>query len=120
MNIIAVGVEFIDLFAKMKSLMSLVYVKFNRNKTGLITYPVNGREVLLKSRMRDDEMHYQRAVQCYLYFMPISSFGAIRDAFREIGVDNNTLIVAEKSWEPKNVFLIGLRSFSNQKKQHGI
>jgi hypothetical protein len=28
-NIIAVGVEFIDMFAKMKSIMSLVYVKFN-------------------------------------------------------------------------------------------
>jgi len=81
MNIIAVGVEFIDLFAKMKSLMSLVYVKFNRNKTGLITYPVNGREVLLKSRMRDDEMHYQRAVQCYLYFMALRYFVWVHYAF---------------------------------------
>jgi hypothetical protein len=30
MNIIAVGVEFIDMFAKMKSIMSLVYVTFSR------------------------------------------------------------------------------------------
>jgi hypothetical protein len=30
MNIIAVGIEFIDMFAKIKSLMSLVYVNFNR------------------------------------------------------------------------------------------
>ena len=29
MNIIAVGIEFIELFAKMKSILSLVYVKFN-------------------------------------------------------------------------------------------
>ena len=29
MNIIAVGIEFIVLFAKMKSIMSFVYVKFN-------------------------------------------------------------------------------------------
>ena len=65
-------------------------------------------------------MHYPRAVQCYLHFMPFSSFGAMRDVFREIGVDNNTLIVVEKSWEPENVFLLGLRSLSNQNKQHCI
>ena len=30
MNSIAVGIEFIDMFAKIKSSMSFVYVKFNR------------------------------------------------------------------------------------------
>jgi len=40
MNIIAVGVEFIELFAKMKSIMSLVYVKFNLLRSCLtITLP---------------------------------------------------------------------------------
>ena len=40
MNIIAVGVEFIDIFAKMKSIMSLVYVKFNLLRSCLtITLP---------------------------------------------------------------------------------
>ncbi|OEU52817.1 MAG: hypothetical protein BA871_13570 [Desulfuromonadales bacterium C00003096] len=40
MNIIAVGVEFIELFPKMKSVMSLVYVKFNLLRSCLsITLP---------------------------------------------------------------------------------
>ncbi|NAT10609.1 hypothetical protein C4E22_03555 [ANME-1 cluster archaeon AG-394-G06] len=40
MNIIAVGVEFIELFAKMKSIMSLGYVKFNLLRSCLtITLP---------------------------------------------------------------------------------
>jgi hypothetical protein len=40
MNIIAVAVECIDIFAKIKSIMSLVYVKFNRLRSGLtITSP---------------------------------------------------------------------------------
>jgi len=40
MNIIAVGVEFIELFPKMKSIMSLVYVKFNLLRSCLtITLP---------------------------------------------------------------------------------
>ncbi len=40
MNIIAVGIEFIDRFAKMKSIMTLVYVKFNLLRSYLtITLP---------------------------------------------------------------------------------
>jgi len=40
MNIIAVGVEFIELFPKMKSIISLVYVKFNLLRSCLtITLP---------------------------------------------------------------------------------
>jgi len=40
MNIIAVGIEFIDMFAKMNSIMSFVYVTFNRIRSGLtITSP---------------------------------------------------------------------------------
>jgi len=40
MNIIAVDIEFIDMFAKTKSIMSFVYVKFNRLITCLtITLP---------------------------------------------------------------------------------
>ncbi|KAF5426741.1 hypothetical protein C5S39_14535 [Candidatus Methanophagaceae archaeon] len=40
MNIIAVGIEFIDMFAKMKTIMSFVYVKFNRSRSYLtITSP---------------------------------------------------------------------------------
>jgi hypothetical protein len=35
MNIIAVGIVFIGMFAKMKSIMSFVYVKFNRLRSGL-------------------------------------------------------------------------------------
>jgi hypothetical protein len=35
MNIIAVGIEVIELFAKIKSIMSFVYVKFNRLRSCL-------------------------------------------------------------------------------------
>ena len=35
MNIIAVGIEFIDMFAKTKSIISLVYVEFNLLRSGL-------------------------------------------------------------------------------------
>nr|QNO57529.1 hypothetical protein PKDJNKLE_00015 [Methanosarcinales archaeon ANME-1 ERB7] len=40
MNIIAVAIEFIDMFAKMKSILSFVYVMYNRLRSGLtITSP---------------------------------------------------------------------------------
>jgi len=40
MNIIAVGIEFIDLFAKMNSFLFFVYVTFNRLRSSLtITLP---------------------------------------------------------------------------------
>ncbi len=40
MNIMAGGIEFIDIFAKTKSIMSFVYVKFNRLRSGItITLP---------------------------------------------------------------------------------
>ncbi len=42
MNIIAVGIEFIDMFAKMKSIMYFVYVKFNR------VYAVNVHPLAIK------------------------------------------------------------------------
>jgi len=35
MNRIAVGIEFIDLFAKMNSFLSFVYVKFKHIRSGL-------------------------------------------------------------------------------------
>jgi hypothetical protein len=46
MNIIAVGVEFIEMSAKMNSIMSLVYVKFNLLSSGL-TIPLPRFLILL-------------------------------------------------------------------------
>jgi len=37
MNIIAVGIKFIDMFAKINSILSFVYFKFNRLRSCLAT-----------------------------------------------------------------------------------
>ena len=52
-----------------------------------------------------DELDFQRAVQAYLWALPMASYGAMADAHKALGADSHTVIVAEKSSEPQQLVL---------------
>ena len=52
-----------------------------------------------------DELDFQRAVQAYLWALPMSSYGAMVDAHKALGADNHTVIVADKLAEPQQLIL---------------
>jgi hypothetical protein len=52
-----------------------------------------------------DELDFQRAVQAYLWALPMASYGAMADAHKALGTDSNTVIVAENSAEQQQLVL---------------
>ena len=52
-----------------------------------------------------DELDYQRAVQAYLWALPMASYGAMADAHIKAGCGPNTVLVADKSAEQQQLIL---------------
>ena len=52
-----------------------------------------------------DELDFQRAVQAYLWALPIASYGAMADAHYRQGVDTHTVLIADESAEPQQLVL---------------
>jgi hypothetical protein len=52
-----------------------------------------------------DELDFQRAVQAYLWALPMASYGAMADAQWALGADSHTVIVADKLAEPRQLAL---------------
>lgn len=52
-----------------------------------------------------DELDFQRAVQAYLWALPMASYGAMADAHKSLGADSHTVIVADKLAEPQQLIL---------------
>jgi len=56
-----------------------------------------------------DELDFQRAVQVYLWALPMASYGAMADAHRELGADDHTVVIADKLAEPRQLALTANR-----------
>ena len=56
-----------------------------------------------------DELDFQRAVQAYLWALPMASYGAMADAHWALGADSRTVIVADKLAEPRQLALTANR-----------
>ena len=52
-----------------------------------------------------DELDYQRAVQAYLWALPMASYGAMADAHKALGANSHTVVVADKLAQPKQLAL---------------
>jgi hypothetical protein len=52
-----------------------------------------------------DELDFQRAVQAYLWALPMASYGAMADAHKALGADSHTVVVADKLAEPRQLAL---------------
>ncbi len=52
-----------------------------------------------------DELDFQRAVQAYLWALPMASYGAMADAHKALGADSHTVVIADKLAQPRNVAL---------------
>ncbi|MHC4757714.1 MAG: DUF1254 domain-containing protein [Planctomycetota bacterium] len=52
-----------------------------------------------------DELDFQRAVQAYLWALPMASYGAMADGHIELGCGSSAVIVAEKSAEQQQLIL---------------
>ena len=52
-----------------------------------------------------DELDFQRAVQSYLWALPMASYGAMADAHKALGADAHTVVVADKLAEPQQLAL---------------
>ncbi len=52
-----------------------------------------------------DELDFQRAVQAYLWALPMASYGAMADAHKALGTNSHTVIVADKSAEQQQLIL---------------
>jgi hypothetical protein len=54
-----------------------------------------------------DELDFQRAVQTYLWAMPLSSYGAFAEEHFRLGANNNTVMIAEQSAKQHHLVLTG-------------
>jgi len=52
-----------------------------------------------------DELDFQRAVQAYLWALPMASYGAMADAHIDLGANDHTVVVADKLAEPRQLAL---------------
>lgn len=56
-----------------------------------------------------DELDFQRAVQAYLWALPMASYGAFADAHKALGADAHTVVIADKLAEPRQLALTANR-----------
>ena len=56
-----------------------------------------------------DELDFQRAVQAYLWALPMASYGAMADAHKALGADSHTVLIADKLAEPRQLALTANR-----------
>lgn len=56
-----------------------------------------------------DELDFQRAVQTYLWALPMASYGAMADAHQALGADSHTVIIADVLAEPRQLILTANR-----------
>ncbi len=54
-----------------------------------------------------DELDFQRAVQTYLWAMPLASYGAFAEEHFRLGANNNTVMIAEQSAKQHHLVLTG-------------
>ena len=52
-----------------------------------------------------DKLDIQRAVQVYLWALPMASYSAMTNAFRHLVCDDHTLIIADNSGEQRYLML---------------
>jgi len=52
-----------------------------------------------------DELDFQRAVQAYLWALPMASYGAMADAHKALGANSHTVIIADKLAQPRQLAL---------------
>jgi hypothetical protein len=52
-----------------------------------------------------DTLDFQRAVQAYLWALPMASYGAMADGHKTLGTNDHTVIVADKSAEQQQLVL---------------
>ena len=52
-----------------------------------------------------DELDFQRAVQAYLWALPMASYGAMADAHQALGANSHTVVVADKLAQPNQLAL---------------
>jgi hypothetical protein len=52
-----------------------------------------------------DELDFQRAVEVYLWALPMASYGAMADAHHKLGAGDHAVIVVDKSAEPQQLVL---------------
>ena len=43
-----------------------------------------------------DELDFQRAVQAYLWALPMASYGAMADAHKALGANSHTVVIADQ------------------------
>jgi len=63
-------------------------------------YPAKGTVAKLY-----DELDFQRAVQAYLWALPMASYGAMADAHKALGANSHTVVIADKLAEPQQLIL---------------
>ena len=56
-----------------------------------------------------DELDFQRAVQAYLWALPMASYGAMADAHKQLGANSHTVVIADKLAEPRQLALTANR-----------
>ena len=52
-----------------------------------------------------DELDFQRAVQAYLWALPMASYGAMADAHKALGANSHTVVIADELAQPRHLAL---------------
>ena len=63
-----------------------------------------------------DELDYQRAVQTYLWALPMASYGAMADGHRELGAGTHAVILASQAAEQQQLVLTANQDTVNQRR----
>ena len=73
-------------------------------RVGTLDY-VGGYPTAETAQQLYDELDFQRAVQAYLWALPMASYGAMADAHYQLGAGDHAVIVADNSAEPRQLIL---------------
>ena len=73
-------------------------------RVGALDY-VGGYPTTETAQKLYDELDFQRAVQAYLWALPMASYGAMADGHHKLGAGDHAVIVADNSAEPQQLIL---------------
>ena len=84
--------------------LSVAQAQMRESSVGPVEY-IGGYPTKETAQKFYDELDFQRAVEVYLWALPMASYGAMADAHYKLGAGDHTVIVADNSAEPQQLLL---------------
>jgi hypothetical protein len=84
--------------------LSVSHAELRESNVGILEY-ISGYPTNETAQKLYDELDFQRAVEVYLWALPMASYGAMAEAHYKLGAGDHAVIVADNSAEPQQLIL---------------